>query len=69
MTNRAGAEVLVHDGTAADDGHDLVIDRAILGFSGDEAVNGDWTLIVQDRAGGQVGTIQGWELTLGSRWD
>jgi hypothetical protein len=69
LANRAGAEVLVHAGTAADDGHDLVIERPILGFSGDEAVNGDWTLAVQDRAGGQVGTIQGWELTLGSRWD
>jgi hypothetical protein len=69
LANRAGAEVLVHDGTAADDGHDLVIDRPIIGFSGDEAVNGDWTLSVQDRAAGQTGTLAGWELTLGSRWD
>ena len=68
LANRSGTELLVHDGTAADDGHDLVIDRPI-GVPGDEAVNGDWTLSVQDRAATQTGTIAGWELTLGSRWD
>jgi hypothetical protein len=69
LTNPATAEVLVHAGTPADDGHPLVIDRPILGFSGDEMVNGEWTLAVQDRTGGQVGTVSGWQLTITSRFD
>ncbi len=70
LTNPATNEVLVHDGGAADDGHPLVIDRPILnGFSGDESVNGEWTLRVTDRASGQTGTLAGWTLTVTSRWD
>ena len=68
LTNPAGAEVLVHDGVAADDGRPLVIARA-LGFSGDESVNGEWTLHVTDRTAGSVGSLRGWSLTLTSRYD
>jgi hypothetical protein len=70
LTNPAGNEVLIHDGAAADDGQPLVIDRPIVnGFSGDEQVNGEWTLRVEDRAIGQTGVLAGWELTVTSRWD
>lgn len=68
LTNPAHAEVVVHDGVAADDGRPLVIDRP-LGFSGDEAVNGEWTLRVVDRVTGQTGRLTGWTLTVTSRWD
>ena len=70
LTNPAGTEVLVHQGTAADDGAPLVLSaRPIMGFSGDETVNGEWTLRVTDRTLGQVGTLDGWQLTITSRWD
>ncbi len=69
LTNPAGAEALVHDGTAADDGRALVIDRAVIGYSGDEMVNGGWTLRVTDRTTGQTGTLRGWQLTITSRYD
>jgi hypothetical protein len=69
LSNPATAELVVHDGTAADDGRPLVIDRALLGFSGDESVNGEWTLRVWDRTGGQVGTLGPSTLTVTSRWD
>jgi hypothetical protein len=69
LTNPAGNEVVLVDGTAAD-GAPLVLDGPILhGFSGDESVNGEWTLRVTDRTGGQVGQLAGWELTVTSRWD
>jgi hypothetical protein len=69
LTNPATAEALVHDGTPADDGHPLVIDRPVVGFSGDEQVNGEWTLRIEDRTGGQVGTVSGWTLEVTSRYD
>jgi len=70
LTNPAGAEVLVHDGTAADNGAPLVLtNKTILGFSGDESVNGEWTLRATDRTTGHVGTLAGWQLTLTSRYD
>ncbi|MCA9515863.1 MAG: lamin tail domain-containing protein, partial [Myxococcales bacterium] len=37
-------------------------------YPGDEAVNGAWTLVVVDHAGGAVGTVR-WGLELTSRWD
>ncbi len=70
LTNPAGTEAVVHDGVAADNGRPLVLTRkAIVGFSGDETVNGEWTLRVTDRTTGQVGVLNGWELTLTSRYD
>jgi subtilisin-like proprotein convertase family protein len=68
LSNPASAELVVFDGTAADDGHDVAIDTA-LPFSGDESVNGEWTLRVTDRATGETGTLEGWTLTVTSRWD
>jgi len=38
-------------------------------FSGDESVNGAWTLRVIVRFPGQGGRLHGWELLLRSRWD
>lgn len=69
LTNPAGNEVLVRAGAAGDDGHALVIDQPVLGFSGDEQVNGEWTLRVQDRTAGHAGTLRGWTLMVTSRWD
>ncbi|MCE9578887.1 MAG: proprotein convertase P-domain-containing protein [Deltaproteobacteria bacterium] len=69
LTNPAGTEAVVHDGVAADDGHALVLDGPVSGFSGDEMVNGEWTLRVTDRATGQVGAIRGWQLVVTSRYD
>jgi len=70
LTNPAGTEVLVHDGVAANNGAPLVLTaKPILGFSGDESVNGEWTLRVTDRTSGQIGTLESWQLTLTSRWD
>ncbi len=69
LTNPAGTEAVVHDGVAADDGHALVLARPVVGFSGDESVNGEWTLRVTDRATGQVGTLRGWQLVVTSRYD
>jgi len=41
------------------------------GFSGDESVNGEWTLRITDRAGAVTdgGTLDGATLTITSRWD
>ena len=70
LTNPASNEVLIHDGTAADDGQPLAIARPITnGFSGDESVNGEWTLRIADRTSGHAGTLAPWQLTLTSRWD
>jgi len=70
LTNPAGAEVLVHEGVASDNGSPLVLtNKPIIGFSGDEMVNGEWTLRVTDRTSGYVGTLEGWQLTLTSRYD
>lgn len=40
------------------------------GFSGDESVNGAWTLIVQDTVdNGNNGSVDGWDLEIMSRFD
>ena len=70
LTNPAGSEVVVFDGARdeADPGY-LELDQVVARFSGDESVNGVWTLRVTDRAGGDTGTLQRWSLTVTSRWD
>lgn len=68
LTNPAGAEVVVFDG-ATSGANELSIDGPVLGFSGDESVNGTWTLRVVDGAAGDAGTIERWTLSLGSRFD
>ncbi len=66
LTNPSGNEVTVFDAPVAHDTH--WIDVVPRGFSGDEDVNGTWTLRVVD--GGRVGlTLERWHLTIGSRWD
>lgn len=41
-----------------------------LGFSGDESVNGAWTLIVQDTVdNANTGSVDGWDLEIMSRFD
>jgi hypothetical protein len=64
LENPAGNEALVFDG----DG-DLHFSGPVSGFSGDESINGLWTLRVVDATGGQVGVLDGWSLRLGSRFD
>jgi len=68
LTNPAGNEVVVFDG-ASNGAGELFIDGPVLGFSGDESINGTWTLRVVDSVGGASGSIEQWTLRLGSRWD
>ncbi len=60
-------EAVVYDGQSS--GADLVLDLAVRGIPGDESVNGRWTLHVRNAAAGPRGTLESWELVLGSRWD
>jgi hypothetical protein len=66
LTNPAGASVTVFDSTP---GVNLDLVMPVLGFSGDESVNGAWSVTVVDKASTRTGTIDRIELTLGSRWD
>jgi len=50
-------------------GYGLDLEIPVLGFSGDEQVNGAWKLHVVDKASPKTGTIDRVELTVGSRWD
>jgi hypothetical protein len=65
LTNPAGAEVLL---TSSEQGA-FIVDGPVLGFSGDESVNGTWTLRVVDPVAGSTGTLDRWSLRLGSRFD
>jgi hypothetical protein len=66
LTNPAGAEVTVFEGEASE-----VFWRRhpVLGFSGDEMVNGEWTLRIVDDVAGDEGTLDHWTLRLRSRFD
>ncbi len=68
LVNPAGTEVVVFDG-ASSSANELSIDGPVAGFSGDESVNGTWTLRVVDSVSGSAGTIERWTLSLGSRMD
>ena len=66
LTNPAGAVVTVLEGRVGPD--QLWLQSPVQGFSGDETVNGTWTLSITDQNG--VGlTVDALSLTLGSRWD
>lgn len=65
LTNPAGTEVTI----AVPAGENVDLDLPVHGFSGDESVNGAWTLKVVDKASGRTGTIDHVELVIGSRWD
>lgn len=67
LTNPAGVEVVVFDGRP---GQEIwVDDHPVVGFSGDEEVNGVWTLRVIDQTTGETGVLDAWSLTVGSRFD
>jgi hypothetical protein len=70
VANPDGSEVLAFDGAAAGaSGPELELDLPVRGFSGDESVNGVWSVRVVDRVSGQRGTVDHVALTIGSRWD
>jgi subtilisin-like proprotein convertase family protein len=50
-------------------GPNLVLHEAVIGFSGDEVANGEWSLIVEDHAAGSTGTINTVWTEMTSRWD
>ena len=66
LVNPAGTEAPV--ALSSEPGR-LRASAAVLGFSGDEMVDGTWTLRVTDTAAGGVGVLDGWHLRVGSRMD
>jgi subtilisin-like proprotein convertase family protein len=70
LRNPVGTEAVVFEGNSSHDGDRYVeIDGPVSGFSGDESVNGTWTLIVTDKTRNQTGSLVRWDLTVTSRWD
>jgi hypothetical protein len=70
LRNPVGTEAVVFEGNSSHNGDTHVeIDGPVRGFSGDESVNGTWTLEVRDRIAGRSGTLTRWDLTVTSRWD
>jgi hypothetical protein len=67
LTNPAGNELTVFEGTT--NGKDLHVQAPVAGLSGDESVNGSWTLRVVDDKRGTIGTLERWGLRITSRWD
>ncbi|HTE53502.1 MAG TPA: proprotein convertase P-domain-containing protein [Kofleriaceae bacterium] len=67
LTNPAGTEVVIADRDRS--GPELILDEPVIGFSGDEEVNGVWTLKVTDEVSGTSGTVDRWSLRIGSRPD
>lgn len=66
LVHPTGQAVTVYEGRNGPEG--LWLSQTVLGFSGDEYVNGAWAVQIEDRAG--VGlTIETLSLTIGSRWD
>lgn len=63
-----GTTALVFDGEDIPAG-DVLIEAPVLGFPGDESVNGPWTLRVADQGAHDQGTLRSWSLELISRWD
>lgn len=53
----------------AGSGPNLLIHRAVLGFSGDEVANGEWALVVEDHSPGGTGTVNVLWMEMTSRWD
>jgi subtilisin-like proprotein convertase family protein len=50
-------------------GSSLVLHEAVVGLSGDEVANGEWSLVVEDHAAGPIGTINAVWVEMTSRWD
>ncbi|MCU0672052.1 MAG: proprotein convertase P-domain-containing protein [Myxococcota bacterium] len=67
IANPGGTEVLVAEGLS---GGEIYLDDVVVrGFSGDESVNGVWTLRVVDGVSGSEGTVRRFGMTITSRWD
>lgn len=69
LTNPAGNEVVVFDGATTAASEIYFRGKALSGFSGDESVNGVWTLKAVDSKSGEAGSIERFGLTITSRWD
>lgn len=70
LTNPSGNEMVIFDGQVnAWDDENIALSGPVVGLSGDESVNGVWTLRAVDRQARDVGTLDGWSLTITSRWD
>jgi hypothetical protein len=59
-------QVWDHNGTVDSQGHARIV---VTGIPTDDAVNGRWTLEVQDDVAGAQGSVTHWELELVSQWD
>jgi subtilisin-like proprotein convertase family protein len=68
LTNPAWKEVVVLEEGEFPAGA-FELDVPVIGFSGDESVNGTWTLTVGDHAGGPTGRLDSWSVRIGSRFD
>lgn len=68
LTNPDGNEVSVFDGTGGEPFYTR-IRGPLLGLSGDESVNGTWTLHMVDTTAGDAGEVEEVALMIGSRWD
>lgn len=66
LTNPIGTEAVIPVGEARGW---IDLDTSVMGFPGDEDVNGDWQLRIVDESAGSTGVLYGWTLTVGSRWD
>lgn len=69
LRNPIGTENLAWDGATAGQGAGSFTLDVPVGFSGDEPVNGTWTLRIADGTTGGTGSLTAWSLTIGSRWD
>lgn len=67
LTNPSGNEVVVFDREPV--ASPVRLARVPVGFSGDEDVNGEWTLRVTDHVPGNTGTLTRWSVEIVSRWD
>ena len=46
-----------------------MLHEAVIGLSGDEVANGEWSLVVEDHAAGSTGAIHTVWVEMTSRWD
>ena len=68
LINPSGNELVLFDGTGGDPYY-MRIRGPVAGVSGDESVNGSWTLRATDDGVGEAGSIEEASLHIGSRWD
>ncbi|MFT7583272.1 MAG: subtilisin-like proprotein convertase family protein [Myxococcota bacterium] len=69
ITDPSGDIVTVAHAETGGSADDLALEGVIVGHTGDDAVNGPWTLKVVDSAGQDTGAIVTWTLRVTSRWD